>query len=73
MCLFTKTILCVITTGEQGLQTGGDSLDDGKAMDDEDMSPTPQGRRNRREACTCPFCKDGEARYVTSTRHMLTP
>ncbi|KAF7664585.1 hypothetical protein LDENG_00169460 [Lucifuga dentata] len=48
--------------GEQGLQTGGDSLDDSTAMDDEDISPTPQGRRNRREACTCPFCKDGETR-----------
>ncbi|KAM9760053.1 transcription factor Sp1 isoform 1-T1 [Menidia menidia] len=50
------------TSGEQTLQTGGESLDDSTAMDDEDISPQPQGRRNRREACTCPFCKDGEAR-----------
>ncbi|KAM4588196.1 transcription factor Sp1 [Odontesthes bonariensis] len=50
------------TSGEQVLQTGGESLDDSTAMDDEDISPPPQGRRNRREACTCPFCKDGEAR-----------
>ncbi|XP_071349674.1 transcription factor Sp1 isoform X2 [Trachinotus anak] len=48
--------------GEQALQTGGESLDDSTAMDDEDISPPPQGRRNRREACTCPFCKDGEGR-----------
>ena len=54
-----------ITTGEQTLHTGGESLDDSTAMDDEDVSPPPQGRRNRREACTCPFCKDGEGRYVT--------
>lgn len=46
------------------MHTGGDSLDDSTAMDDEDISPPPQGRRNRREACTCPFCKDGEGRYV---------
>ncbi|KAG7244809.1 hypothetical protein INR49_029828 [Caranx melampygus] len=50
------------TAGEQGLQTGGESLDDSTAMDDEDVSPPTQGRRNRREACTCPFCKDGEGR-----------
>nr|XP_020455554.1 transcription factor Sp1 isoform X2 [Monopterus albus] len=50
------------STGEQALQTGGDSLEDSAAVDDEDISPTPQGRRNRREACTCPFCKDGEGR-----------
>ncbi|XP_029989769.1 transcription factor Sp1 isoform X2 [Sphaeramia orbicularis] len=48
--------------GEQPLHTGGESLDDSTAMDDEDISPPPQGRRNRREACTCPFCKDGEGR-----------
>ncbi|CAB1353275.1 unnamed protein product [Coregonus sp. 'balchen'] len=45
-----------------GLHTGGDSLDDGTAMDEGDTSPQPQNRRTRREACTCPFCKDGEAR-----------
>ncbi|XP_060925305.1 transcription factor Sp1 isoform X1 [Limanda limanda] len=48
------------SAGDQALQAGGDSLDDSTAMDDEDISPQPQGRRNRREACTCPFCKDGE-------------
>ncbi|XP_075997163.1 transcription factor Sp1 isoform X2 [Genypterus blacodes] len=58
-------------TGEQGLQTGGDSLDDGKPLDEEDMSPTPQGRRNRREACTCPFCKDGEARDPTKKKQHI--
>ncbi len=58
------SIFYSITTGEQALQTGGESLDDGTAMDEEDVSPPTQGRRNRREACTCPFCKDGEGRYV---------
>lgn len=53
---------CSVTTGEHSLQTGGESLDDSTAMDDEDISPPPQGRRNRREACTCPFCKEGEGR-----------
>lgn len=58
-------ISCPVIAGEQALQTGGESLDDSTAMDDEEISPPPQGRRNRREACTCPFCKDGEGRYVT--------
>ncbi|XP_036386695.1 transcription factor Sp1 isoform X2 [Megalops cyprinoides] len=49
------------TTGEQALQ-GGDSLDDSTAMDDGDTSPQPPSRRTRREACTCPYCKDGEGR-----------
>ncbi|XP_033481620.1 transcription factor Sp1 isoform X1 [Epinephelus lanceolatus] len=60
--LQTVPITLTGTAGEQALQTGGDSLDDSTAMDDEDISPQPQGRRNRREACTCPFCKDGEGR-----------
>ncbi|XP_008406706.1 transcription factor Sp1 isoform X1 [Poecilia reticulata] len=50
------------TTGDQVLQTGGDGLEDGAPLEDEDLSPQPQGRRNRREACTCPMCKDGEPR-----------
>uniref|UniRef100_A0A3B3UMT5 Sp1 transcription factor n=1 Tax=Poecilia latipinna TaxID=48699 RepID=A0A3B3UMT5_9TELE len=56
------------TLGSTGLQmhqlpgTGGDGLDDGAPLEDEDLSPQPQGRRNRREACTCPMCKDGEPR-----------
>ncbi|XP_017264015.1 transcription factor Sp1 [Kryptolebias marmoratus] len=48
--------------GEQSLQTGGESLGDSTVMGEEDMNSPPQGRRSRREACTCPFCKDGEAR-----------
>ncbi|KAG7478255.1 hypothetical protein MATL_G00078000 [Megalops atlanticus] len=48
-------------TGEQALQ-GGDSVDDSTAMDDGDTSPQPPSRRTRREACTCPYCKDGEGR-----------
>lgn len=54
--------------GEHSLHTGGESLDDSTAMDDEDISPPPQGRRNRREACTCPFCKDGEGRTDPSKK-----
>lgn len=46
--------------GEQTLHSSGDVLNDSTAVDDAD-SP-PQGRRNRREACTCPFCKDGDGR-----------
>ncbi|KAM7402364.1 hypothetical protein PAMP_017610 [Pampus punctatissimus] len=57
--------------GEQSLQTGGESLDDSTAMDDEDISPPPQGRRNRREACTCPFCKDGEGRDPTKKKQHI--
>ncbi|KAL0978887.1 hypothetical protein UPYG_G00177160 [Umbra pygmaea] len=48
--------------GDQSVQGGGDSLDDSTAMGEGDNSPQPQNRRTRREACTCPFCKDGEAR-----------
>uniref|UniRef100_A0A3Q2QSN0 Sp1 transcription factor n=1 Tax=Fundulus heteroclitus TaxID=8078 RepID=A0A3Q2QSN0_FUNHE len=39
----------------------GESLDDSAVLEG-DLSPQPQGRRNRREACTCPMCKDGEPR-----------
>lgn len=46
--------------GDQTLHSSGDVLNDSTAIDDVD-SP-PQGRRNRREACTCPFCKDGDGR-----------
>ncbi|XP_029947257.1 transcription factor Sp1 isoform X2 [Salarias fasciatus] len=56
------------SAGEQALQTGGESLDDSTAMDDEDISPPPQGRRNRREACTCPFCKDADGRKDPSQK-----
>ncbi|XP_023651168.1 transcription factor Sp1 [Paramormyrops kingsleyae] len=55
-----------IATGDQGLQTsgvGGDSLDDSTAIDDGgETSPQPPSRRTRREACTCPYCKEGEGR-----------
>lgn len=59
------------TAGEQPLQTGGESLDENTAMDEEDISPPPQGRRNRREACTCPFCKDGEGRDPTKKKQHI--
>ncbi|XP_053172332.1 transcription factor Sp1 [Scomber japonicus] len=56
--------------GEQALQMSSESLDDGTAIG-EDVSPPPQGRRNRREACTCPFCKDGEGRDPTKKKQHI--
>ncbi|MEQ2277408.1 hypothetical protein XENORESO_002257 [Xenotaenia resolanae] len=49
------------TAGDQVLQTGGEGLDESAVLDD-DLGTQTQGRRNRREACTCPMCKDGEPR-----------
>ncbi|TDH13789.1 hypothetical protein EPR50_G00037260 [Perca flavescens] len=69
--LQTVPITISSTAGEQALQTGGESLDDSTAMDEEDISPQPQGRRNRREACTCPFCKDGEGRDPTKKKQHI--
>ncbi|XP_068449812.1 transcription factor Sp1 isoform X4 [Clinocottus analis] len=69
--LQTVPITIASSTGEQGLQTGGESLDDGTTMDDGEISPLPQGRRNRREACTCPFCKDGEGRDPTKKKQHI--
>uniref|UniRef100_A0A3B3HQR5 Sp1 transcription factor n=1 Tax=Oryzias latipes TaxID=8090 RepID=A0A3B3HQR5_ORYLA len=57
--------------GESPLITGGDGLEDSMIMDDEDISPPNQGRRNRREACTCPMCKDGEARDPTKKKQHI--
>ncbi|XP_077429376.1 transcription factor Sp1 isoform X2 [Vanacampus margaritifer] len=59
------------TAGDQTLQAGTESFDDGAGLDDEDISPPSQGRRNRREACTCPFCKDGEARDPTKKKQHI--
>uniref|UniRef100_A0A8D0DHL9 Sp1 transcription factor n=2 Tax=Salvator merianae TaxID=96440 RepID=A0A8D0DHL9_SALMN len=45
--------------------SGGDGLTDGTALEEGDASPEAQpqqGRRMRREACTCPYCKDNEGR-----------
>ncbi|XP_020492455.2 transcription factor Sp1 isoform X1 [Labrus bergylta] len=69
--LQTVPITIASTGGEQALQAGGESLDDSTVMDDEDISPPPQGRRNRREACTCPFCKDGEGRDPTKKKQHI--
>ncbi|CAL9703809.1 unnamed protein product [Knipowitschia caucasica] len=46
--------------GEQQLHSSADALNDSTMVDE--MDSPPQGRRNRREACTCPFCKDGDSR-----------
>ncbi|XP_068568456.1 transcription factor Sp1 [Cebidichthys violaceus] len=69
--LQTVPITIASSAGEQALQTGGDSLDDGAPIEDGDISPPPQGRRNRREACTCPFCKDGEGRDPTKKKQHI--
>ncbi|XP_056108502.1 transcription factor Sp1 isoform X2 [Rhinichthys klamathensis goyatoka] len=50
------------TTGEVS-GAGGDGLEDNSVMDENvEGSPTTTSRRTRREACTCPYCKDGEGR-----------
>ncbi|XP_051768588.1 LOW QUALITY PROTEIN: transcription factor Sp1 [Ctenopharyngodon idella] len=50
------------TTGDVS-GAGGDGLEDSSVMDENvESSPTPTSRRTRREACTCPYCKDGEGR-----------
>lgn len=52
------------TPGDQGAQlglhgSGGDEIQETAGGED----PQPQaGRRTRREACTCPYCKDSEGR-----------
>ncbi|NXW82163.1 SP1 factor, partial [Alopecoenas beccarii] len=57
--------------GEHGAQLGlhgasGDGLgDENAAVEEGETSPDPQpqqGRKTRREACTCPYCKDSEGR-----------
>ncbi|XP_076845252.1 transcription factor Sp1 isoform X2 [Brachyhypopomus gauderio] len=49
------------STGEQG-GMGDESLEDSVLDQSLETSPTPPSRRTRREACTCPYCKDGEGR-----------
>ncbi|KFQ87686.1 Transcription factor Sp1, partial [Pygoscelis adeliae] len=39
--------------------------DENAAVEEGETSPDPQpqqGRKVRREACTCPYCKDSEGR-----------
>ncbi|XP_027766156.1 transcription factor Sp1 isoform X2 [Empidonax traillii] len=57
--------------GDHGAQLGlhgasGDGLgDESTAVEEGETSPDPQpqqGRKTRREACTCPYCKEGEGR-----------
>lgn len=64
-----RTLCCL--AGEHGTQLGlhgasGDGLgDDSAAVEEGETSPDPQpqqGRKVRREACTCPYCKDSEGR-----------
>uniref|UniRef100_A0A8C3BI91 Sp1 transcription factor n=1 Tax=Cairina moschata TaxID=8855 RepID=A0A8C3BI91_CAIMO len=62
--------------GDHSAQLGlhgasGDGLgDDSAAVEEGETSPDPQpqqGRKVRREACTCPYCKDSEGREGDST------
>ncbi|XP_016308922.1 transcription factor Sp1 isoform X1 [Sinocyclocheilus anshuiensis] len=47
----------------------GDALEDSGALEENvESSPTASSRRTRREACTCPFCKDGEGRSDPSKK-----
>ncbi|XP_042589485.1 transcription factor Sp1 isoform X1 [Cyprinus carpio] len=47
----------------------GDTLEDSGALEENvESSPTPSSRRTRREACTCPFCKDGDGRSDPSKK-----
>uniref|UniRef100_H0XP12 Sp1 transcription factor n=1 Tax=Otolemur garnettii TaxID=30611 RepID=H0XP12_OTOGA len=70
------------TPGDHGSQlglhgAGGDGIHDDTAGGEEgENSPDPQpqaGRRTRREACTCPYCKDSEGsqslRNIKKNRH----
>ncbi|NWR56224.1 SP1 factor, partial [Bucorvus abyssinicus] len=59
------------TAGDHGAQLGlhgasGDGLgDESAAVEEGETSPDPQpqqSRKTRREACTCPYCKDSEGR-----------
>ncbi|XP_061875764.1 LOW QUALITY PROTEIN: transcription factor Sp1 [Colius striatus] len=54
-------------SGQLGLHgAGGDTLgDEAAGVEEGETSPDPQpqqGRKVRREACTCPYCKDSEGR-----------
>ncbi|XP_027004216.1 transcription factor Sp1 isoform X1 [Tachysurus fulvidraco] len=56
--------ISINTSGDQG--AGGDVLDD-TALD-QSLDMTPSSRRSRREACTCPYCKDGDGRTDPSKK-----
>lgn len=66
--------LAIANTGDHSSQIGlhgasGDLInEEGTTMEEGETSPDPQpqqGRRLRREACTCPYCKEGEGRSST--------
>lgn len=68
MCVFVmcgSVMFSVCPAGDVS-GAGGDGLEDNSVMDENvESSPTPTNRRTRREACTCPYCKDGEGRYAS--------
>ncbi|XP_052424448.1 transcription factor Sp1 isoform X1 [Carassius gibelio] len=61
--------ITITNTAGDGSGTTGDALEDSGALEENmESSPTPSSRRTRREACTCPFCKDGEGRSDPSKK-----
>ncbi|XP_058229427.1 transcription factor Sp1 isoform X1 [Hemibagrus wyckioides] len=56
--------ITINTSGDQG--AAGDVMDD--SMLDQNLDTTPPSRRSRREACTCPYCKDGDGRTDPSKK-----
>ncbi|KAF4093740.1 hypothetical protein AMELA_G00005260 [Ameiurus melas] len=56
--------ITINTAGDQG--AAGDVMDD--SMLDQSLDTTPPSRRSRREACTCPYCKDGDGRTDPSKK-----
>ncbi|XP_060766082.1 transcription factor Sp1 isoform X2 [Neoarius graeffei] len=56
--------ITINTAGDQG--AAGDVMDE--SLLDQSLDTTPPSRRSRREACTCPFCKDGDGRTDPSKK-----
>lgn len=68
---FETVSIPVSSTGDHNAHlslhgTAGDGLaDDGTTLEEGEASPDAQPqqvRRMRREACTCPYCKDNDGR-----------
>ncbi|XP_046731029.1 transcription factor Sp1 isoform X2 [Silurus meridionalis] len=55
-----------ISINTAGDQAAADVLDD--SVLDQSLDTTPPSRRSRREACTCPYCKDGDGRTDPSKK-----
>ncbi|KAJ8257966.1 hypothetical protein GJAV_G00191670 [Gymnothorax javanicus] len=51
-----------------GASGGEDRMSESLLEKGEDSNPQPPMRRSRREACTCPYCKEGEGRNDPSRK-----